>query len=105
MEEVCRNCSYRYHDGFCTLNNYYCDGENSCGGWTDRDIELNKELVYRLCKQYIQCYDDLLETKDLFERYPDHQRSLKNAIENHKVFLRWSLNDLHREVSKWQTRR
>ena len=96
----CETCTYRYHDGFCMQNLYYTNGEDSCSEWTDKALEFKKERVYDLCCKFNEIYEHEQECEKLKEKYPD-DFSLKYEM----PFMTWCLNDLHREMSLWKTRR
>lgn len=85
---------------------YYTGEEHSCPSWTDEDISFNYERIYRLCKDYIEIckmYDDTEKFKEdeLFK----HPFEYENSLHNLQFFLNCCLNDLHREMSLWRTRK
>lgn len=102
----CEKCSYHFDDGFCMLNCYYTDDTDECEKGTDEPIEFNYDVIYRLCNDYIEIckmYDELEDFKkyDILKNDFTYQNSLRNL----QFFLNCCLNDLHREMSLWKTRR
>ena len=94
-KKVCKTCSCRYHDGFCMVNCLYVDNEHTCKRWTSQPMQFNYHVIYRLCKDY----------ERLKEKYSDYQRDLKLMDGSYEFFFNCCLNDLHREMSLWKTRR
>jgi len=104
VENTCKTCSYKYHDDFCMNNCSYVNDNHTCKAWTDKELEFSYEVIYRLCKQYIKTCDMYNEHKKLIEKYPD-DLSLKLSNSSFEFFFNCCLNDLHREMSLWKTRR
>lgn len=103
-EKTCKTCAYKYHDDFCMGNCMYVNDEHKCQRWTDEPLEFDYDRVYRLCKDYVKLCDDYGEYKELCEKYPDRW-SLKVSENNYKFFFNCCINDLHRELSLWKTKR
>lgn len=99
----CKTCSYKYKDDFCMKNCYYVDDEHTCGGWTDKKIEFNYEVIHRLCKEYLEICDMYMEHERLKKKYPEEMKWVDTS--NIDFFLQCCLNDLHREMSLWVTQR
>ena len=100
--KACENCSYWYTDGFCMQHCYYTEGSYYCLKWTDEDIEFDYNRIYYLCKQYIDICRMFERHEHLKEKYPD---KMHNNLSNEFFFLNCCLNDLHREMSLWKTRK
>lgn len=103
MMMKCKNCSYRYEDGFCMLNCYYVSDEHSCNRFTTEDISFDFDRIYRLCKQYIEICEMYNEQEKMKIKYPTE--ITLNNFDNLQFFLNCCLNDLHREMSLWKTKR
>ena len=99
----CLTCSYHYHDNFCMLNLYYVSDDHTCGRWTDEEIKFDYDRIYRLCKSYIEICDMYTDGERLKEKYPEKMKW--ENFSNCDFFLNCCLNDLHREMSLWKTRR
>lgn len=98
----CGTCTYRYHDGFCMQNLYYVNTEDTCKLWTDTPVEFKKERIYKLCCDFKELYEQEQERERLREKYPD---DLALQLNTDLPFITWCLNDLHREMSLWKTKR
>lgn len=104
MKKHCLNCSYHYGDGFCMQNCFYTDDEHTCPSWTDQPIKFDYKRIHYLCKQYLEIcrmYEDTEKLKSEFK----HPFEYENSLHNLEFFLNCCLNDLHREMSLWRTRR
>lgn len=99
----CNTCSYHYHDNFCMLNLYYVSDDHTCGRWTDEEIKFDYDRIYRLCKSYIEICDMYTDGERLKEKYPEKMKW--HNFSNCDFFLNCCLNDLHRKMSLWKTRR
>lgn len=104
-EKICKNCAIRYKDNFCMQNCYYVSDDHSCKLWTDKPLDFNYELLYRLCKQYVKLCDDYKESKELMKKYPEHSKDVSLGMHSYEFFFNCTINDLHRELSLWKTRR
>lgn len=104
MEKKCIYCSYRYHDGFCMQHCYYVSNDGTCPKWTDKPIDFDYNRIYRLCKEYIDICEMYNEGETLKSKYPS-EKSLNLGFNTLQFFLNCCLNDLHREMSLWKTRK
>lgn len=104
-KKICKTCSFRYHDDFCMVNCLYVNDKHTCKRWTNQPMQFNYHVIYRLCKDYINLCEDYKERERLKEEYPDYQRDLKLIDGSYEFFFNCCLNDLHREMSLWKTRR
>ena len=104
MKQDCSTCSYYYKDGFCMLHCFYTDDEHTCPKWTDEGIDFDYERIYNLCKQYIEICHQYEETEELIKKHPS-EKSLGLSFNSLQFFLDCCLNDLHREMSLWKTRK
>lgn len=98
-DEVCRTCSYYYHDGFCTYHLSYWNPEHTCPKWTDEELELDYDFLYRRCKDYIRICEMYNRHEELKKKHPGklHWESTSNE----DFFLQCCLNDMKRELSLW----
>lgn len=100
-DESCNNCSYRYNDGFCMLQLFYPSIDHHCNEWTDKQIRFNYEVVHKLCLDYIKIWER-------YERDEEYHRQNSSCYFNRELddfILQCCLNDLHREMSLWETKR
>ena len=104
-EKICKNCSYKYSDDFCMRICMYVTNNHSCKLWTDEPIEFKYERIYKLCKDYIELCEDWEKHQELKEKYPEHKPTLELMENNYEFFFNCCLNDLHREMSLWKTKR
>ena len=104
VEKTCANCAIRYKDGFCMQHCYYTGDEDTCPQWSDVALEFDYKILYRLCKDYIKLCDDYEESKALVKKYPE-ERGLSLNMHNYEFFFTCVVNDLHRELSLWKTKR
>ena len=86
------------------VNCLYVDNEHTCKRRTSQPMQFNYHVIYRLCKDYINLCEDYNERERLKEEYPDYQRDLL-MDGSYEFFFNSCLNDLHREMSLWKTRR
>lgn len=103
-EKNCGNCAIRYHDGFCMQNCTYMNDGDKCQRWSDKPLDFDYNRIYRLCKDYIKLCKDYEEYKELCEKHPE-KRSLELYGNHYDFFFNCCINDLHREMSLWKTRR
>lgn len=102
-EKTCKTCAIRYKDGFCMQNCTYMNDEDKCQLWTDESLSFDYNRVYMLCKDYLKLCKDYNEFKKLCKKYPDKALTLSES--SYEFFFNCVLNDLHREMSLWKTRR
>lgn len=102
-DKKCSTCAIRYHDGFCMQNCTYMGDNDSCGLWNDEPLSFDYNRIYMLCEQYISLCKDYKEYKDLCKKY--HERDFNFLENNYDFFFNCCLNDLHREMSLWKTKR
>ena len=86
------------------LHCFYTDDEHTCPKWTDEGIDFDYERIYNLCKQYIEICHQYEETEELIKKHPS-EKSLGLSFNSLQFFLDCCLNDLHREMSLWKTRK
>ena len=101
QEKTCKTCTIRYKDGFCMQHCYYTSDEDSCPQWSDTELEFDFERIYRLCKQYVKLSDDYEKFKELTKEH----KGLSMNMHSYEFFFNCVINDLHREMSLWKTRR
>lgn len=102
-KEICGNCSYYYNDGFCTYHLSYWNKEHHCPKWTDEELKLDYDFLYRRCKDYIR----------ICEMYESHERAKKehpdkiiwDNTSSEDFFLQCCLNDMKRELNKWELKK
>lgn len=104
IDKICKNCAYRYSDGFCMGNCTYVNDEDKCQRWTDKPLEFDYNVLYRLCKDYVKLCKDYEEYEQSCEKYPDNW-SLKLLKKNYEFFFNCCINDLHRMLSLWKTKK
>lgn len=103
--KTCKTCAIRYHDGFCMQHCYYTGDEQSCDLWSEEPLSFDYKRIYMLCEQYLKLCEDYKEHNELKEKYPEYNRDLSFMDNNYDFFFNCCLNDLHREMSLWRTRR
>lgn len=104
IEKTCKSCAIRYHDGFCMQNCTYMGDNDKCQKWSDKPLGFDYNVLYRLCRDYIKLCKDYEEYKQLCEQYPD-ERKFEILEPNYEFFFNCCINDLHRELSLWKTKR
>lgn len=100
MEEICETCSYYYHDGFCTYHLSYWSPDHTCPKWTDEELELDYDFLYRRCQDYIRICEMYNHYEKLKKENPD-AIIVKAGTSNEDFFLQCCLNDMKRELSLW----
>jgi len=103
-EEKCKNCGCRYHDDFCMLNCSYVGDNDSCKFFRNTPLDFDYKRIYRLCRNYVNLCQDYKVAKDLEKKCNDDLIAQSNE-ESYNFFFNCVLNDLHREMSLWKTRR
>lgn len=103
LEEICETCSWLYNDGFCTYNLTYPDRHGHCNHWTNEELELDYDFLYRRCKDYIEICEMYKETERLKKKYPE--KLWEFSLHNEDFFLQCCLNDLKRELTKWKLKK
>ncbi|MBQ6220168.1 MAG: hypothetical protein IJH63_10520 [Methanobrevibacter sp.] len=96
-KRICETCSYYYHDGFCTLHLSYRSKDHTCPSWTDEELKVDYDFLYRRCQDYIKICEMYTSGEVLKEKYPEEFHSFSSE----DFFLQCCLNDLKRELSKW----
>lgn len=81
----------------------YMGDQDSCKKWTDQPLEFDFDRVYYLCKDYIKLCKDYNELKQTIKEYPNSGISMYDST--YQFFFNCILNDLHREMSLWKTKR
>lgn len=104
IKKQCNTCSIRFHDGFCMKRCIYVNDEDTCESWSNNKLSFNCKRIYDLCNTYIDLYKTYKEMQAYYKKRPDDET--KVFIEdNYNFFIKCCLNDLHREMSLWQTKR
>jgi len=98
--KTCETCSYYYHDGFCTYHLSYWSPDHTCPKWTDEELELDYDFLYRRCKDYIRICEMYNRYEELKKERPDETIVLAGTS-NEDFFLQCCLNDMKRELSLW----
>ena len=100
MDEICKNCSYYYRDGFCTYHLSYWNPDHKCPKFTTTELELDYDFLYRRCKDYIKICEMYKRHEEMREKHPD-KIIWAAEFSNEDFFLQCCLNDMKRELSKW----
>lgn len=99
VDEICKNCSYYFHDGFCTYHLWYPSEDHTCPKFTTEELELDYDFLYRRCKDYIKICEMYNTFEKMKKEHPD--RIIWTTCSNEDFFLQCCLNDMKRELSKW----
>ena len=98
-DKVCKTCSWYYSDGFCTYQLTYPGPDHTCPKWTDEELELDYDFLYRRCQDYIRICEMYNTYEENKKKHPDKMAFL--SCNNQDFFLQCCLNDMKRELSKW----
>lgn len=80
-------------------------GDNdTCDMWTTKPLEFDYRRIYQLCEQYVKLTTDYERYLDLCEKHSKDEL-LIGFEDTYQFFFNCTLNDLHREMSLWKTKR
>ena len=102
-EKTCETCSWYYTDGFCTYHLSYWSKDHTCPKWTDEELTLDYDFLYRLCKDYIRICEMYERHEKIIKEYPE--KAWYHNFSNEDFFLQCCLNDFKRELSKWELKK
>ena len=105
VEKICKNCTYYFRDGFCTYHLSYWSPDHTCPKFTTEELPLDYDFLYRRCKDYIDICEMYNRYEELRKKHPDDKSLSCIGTINEDFFLQCCLNDLHRELSKWKTKK